>query len=102
MGKTVFDQINYDHGRRAVFYILLKTVLEYLEYKAVPLGEVTIEVQSTKIPRGTGRSIKSSSDNSGRKRCIIMHKKFRHDVSCACNHNGSCEYQQRQVDGFAA
>ena len=40
----------------------------------MPLGEVTIEVQSTKIPRGTGRSIKSSSDNSGRKRCIITIK----------------------------
>ena len=56
------------------FYNLLRTVLEYLDYKAVPLNEVTIEVQSTKIPRGTGRSIKITSDNSGRKRCIITIK----------------------------
>ena len=56
------------------FYILLKSVLEYVEYKAVPLDEVTIEIQSTKIPRGTGRSIKITSDNSGRKRCIITIK----------------------------
>ena len=40
----------------------------------MPWDEVTIEVQSTKIRRGTGRSIKITSDNSGRKRCIITIK----------------------------
>ena len=56
------------------FYTLLKSVLEYVEYKAVPLNEVTVEVQSTKIPRGKGRHIKISKDNTGRKRCIIRVK----------------------------
>ena len=62
------------------FYILLKTVLEYVDYKAVPLDEVTVEVQSTKIPLGTGRSIKITSDNSDHKRCIITIKNF--DTMC--------------------
>ena len=56
------------------FYTLLKAVLEYVEYKAVPLGEVVVEVQSTKIPRGKGRHIKITKDNTGRKRCIITVK----------------------------
>ena len=33
------------------FYTLLKAVLEYVEYKAVPLNEVVVEVQSTKMIR---------------------------------------------------
>ena len=56
------------------FYTLLKSVLEYVKYKEVPLSEVTIEVQSTKIPRGQGRHIKITKDNTGRKRCIITVK----------------------------
>ena len=32
------------------FYNLIKAVIEFVEYKAVPLNEVTVEVQSTKIP----------------------------------------------------
>ena len=31
------------------FYNLLKAVLEYVEYKSVPLNELVVEVQSTKI-----------------------------------------------------
>ena len=56
------------------FYTLLKTVLEYVEYKAVPLHEVKVEIQSTKIPRGKGR-IRITKDNTGRKKCIITIKK---------------------------
>ena len=56
------------------FYTLLKSVLEYVEHKEVPLNKVTIEVQSTKIPRGQGRHIKITKDNTGRKRCIITVK----------------------------
>ena len=56
------------------FYTLLKAVLEYVEYKEVQLNEVTVEVQSTKIPRGKGRHIKITKDNTGRKRCIITVK----------------------------
>ena len=55
------------------FYNLLKAVLEYVEYKTVPLNEVLVEVQSTKIPRGSGR-LTITKDNSGRKRCIITVK----------------------------
>ena len=55
------------------FYTLLKSVLEYVEYKEVPLNEVTIEVQSTKIPRGKGR-LTITKDNTDRKRCLITVK----------------------------
>ena len=55
------------------FYNLLKAVLEYVEYKSVPLNEVVVEVQCTKIPRGSGR-LTITKDNSGRKRCIITVK----------------------------
>ena len=55
------------------FYTLLRSVLEYVEYKEVPLNEVTIEVQSTKIPRGKGR-LTIRKDNTGRKRCLITVK----------------------------
>ena len=51
----------------------MKSVLEYVEYKEVPLNEVTIEVQSTKIPRGQGR-LTITKDNTGRKTCIITVK----------------------------
>ena len=56
-----------------LFYSLLKAVLEYVEYKCVPLNEVVVEVQSTKIPRGSGR-LTIKKDNSGPKRCIITVK----------------------------
>ena len=55
------------------FYILLKAVLEYVEYKAVRLNEVVVEVQSTKIPRGKGR-LTITKDNTVQKRCIITIK----------------------------
>ena len=45
---TITDDVQF-------FYTLSKAVLEYVEYKAVPLNEVTVEVQSTRIPRGKGR-----------------------------------------------
>ena len=60
-------------GDEMFFYTLLKAVLEYIEYKEAPLNEVTIEVQSTRIPRGKGR-LTITKDNTGRKRCIITVK----------------------------
>jgi hypothetical protein len=39
-------------GNKSFMYSLIKAVLEFVEYKEVPLNELTIEVQSTKIPRG--------------------------------------------------
>ena len=74
------------------FYTLLKAVLEYVEYKAVPLNEVKVEVQSTKILPGKGRHIKISKDNTGCKRCIITVKNT-DTMYCI-----PCEYQQRYVD----
>ena len=46
-------------------------MLEYVEYKEVPLDEVKVEIQSTRIPRGKGRHTKITKDNTARKRCII-------------------------------
>ena len=47
--------------------------MEYVEYKEVPLNEVVVEVQSTKIPRGKGR-LTITKDNRVQKRCIITIK----------------------------
>ena len=52
------------------FYTLLKSVLGYVEYKEVPLDEVKVEIQSTKIPQGKGR-LTITKDNTGCKRCMI-------------------------------
>ena len=59
-------------GDARFFYMLLKAVLEYVEYKAVPLN-VKVEIQSTKIPRGKGR-LQITKTNAARKRCIIAIK----------------------------
>ena len=69
---TITDDVQF-------FYTLLKSVLEYVEYKAVPLNEVIVEVQSTKIPRGKGR-LTITKDNTERKRCIITIKN--NDTMC--------------------
>ena len=55
------------------FYTWLKAVLEYVEYKAVPLDEVKVEIQSTKISWGKGR-LAITKNNTDRKRCIITIK----------------------------
>ena len=34
------------------FYTLLKSVLEYVQQKEVPLDEVKVEIQSTRVPWG--------------------------------------------------
>ena len=41
--------------QRQFFNSIIKRVLERAEYKSVPLNELTIDVQSTKAPRGRGR-----------------------------------------------
>ena len=56
-----------------LLYTLLKAVLEYVEYKVVPLDEVKVEIQSTKIPREKGR-LAIMKNNTGRKRCMITVK----------------------------
>ena len=54
-------------------YDLLKSLLEFVEYKNVPLDELLLEVQSTKIPRGTGR-LRVTKNNIANKKSIICIK----------------------------
>ena len=54
-------------------YELIKAVLEFVEYKSVPLNELLVEVQSTKIPRGAGR-LRIDKNNIVDKKSIICIK----------------------------
>ena len=56
-----------------LIYNLIKAVLEFVEYKSVPLDELLIEVQSTRVPRGSGR-IKVDLNNVSTKQSIICIK----------------------------
>ena len=58
---------------RNFIYELIKAVLEFVEYKSVPLNELLVEVQSTKVPRGTGR-LKIDKNNIVDKKSIICIK----------------------------
>ena len=58
---------------RNFIYNLIKAVLEFVEYKSVPLDELLIEVQSTRVPRGSGR-IKVDTNNVATKQSIICIK----------------------------
>ena len=60
-------------------YELIKGVLEFVEYKSVPLNVLVIEVQSTKVPRGSGR-VKVDLNNVVTKRSIICIKN--NDTMC--------------------
>ena len=87
------------------FYTLLKAVLEYVEYKAIPLDEVKVEIQSTKIPRGKGR-LAITKNNTGRKRCIITVKNTdtmclsREIVTAHANLNKDMWTKTQLKDGF--
>ena len=48
-------------------YDLLTSLLEFVEYKSVSLDELLIEVQSTKVPRGSGR-LKVTKNNIANKK----------------------------------
>ena len=54
-------------------YALIKSVLEFVEYKSVPLSELLVEVQSTKIPKGTGR-LTVDADNVVNKTSVVCIK----------------------------
>ena len=58
---------------RNFIYDLLKSLLEFVEYKNVPLNELLVEVQSTKVPRGTGR-LRVDKNNIANKKSIICIK----------------------------
>ena len=60
-------------------YNLIKAVLEFVEYKSVPLDELLTEVQSTRVPRGSGR-IKVDLNNVSTKQSIICIKN--NDTMC--------------------
>ena len=61
------------------FYNLIKALIEFVEYKSVPLNDVTIEVQSMKISRGAGR-LKITKHNIGCKKSVICIKNA--DTTC--------------------
>ena len=61
------------------FYNLIKAIIKFVEYKSIPLNDVTIEVQSTKIPRGTDR-LKITKHNIGCKKKVICIKND--DTTC--------------------
>ena len=52
---------------------LIEQIIKFIEYKEVPLNELVIEVQSTKIPRGKGRLFVTKT-NLPSKRCVITIK----------------------------
>ena len=87
------------------FYTLLKFVLEYGEYKEVPLDEVKVEIQSTRIPRGKGR-LTITKDNTDRKRCIITVRNTdtvclsRAIVTAVANVNKDMWTETQLKDGF--
>ena len=60
-------------GNESFMYSLIKAVLEFVEYKEVPLNELTIEVQSTRIPRGRGR-LRVNKHNLNLKKSVITIK----------------------------
>ena len=63
---TITDDENF-------IYALVKAVLEFVEYKSVPLNELLVEVQSTKIPKGAGR-LKVDADNVVKKKSVVSIK----------------------------
>ena len=79
--------------------------MEYVEYKAVPLNEVVVEVQSTKIPGGSGR-LKVTKHNIANKKSVITIKN--NDTMClsraivtAVANNNKEKYTKSQIkNGF--
>ena len=55
-------------------YDLINQLLNFVEYKEVPLSEVMIEIQSTKIPRGMGRLRVMKSNLKQKKKRHHNHK----------------------------
>ena len=86
-------------------YEMIKLALEFKEYKSAPLEELLIEVQSTKIPRGTGR-LKIDKNNIANKRSIICIKNTdtvclaRAIVTAQANINKSKWTQSQLKNGF--
>ena len=54
-------------------YDLINQLVNFVEYKEVPLSEVMIEIQSTKIPRGMGR-LRVMKSNLKQKKSVITIK----------------------------
>ena len=86
-------------------YDLLKSLLEFVEYKNVPLDELLLEVQPTKIPRGTGR-LRVTKNNIANKKSIICIKNTdticlaRAIVTAVTNINKSNWTKSQLSDGF--
>ena len=90
---------------RNFIYDLLKSLLEFVGYKSVPLNELLVEVQSTKIPRGTGR-LRVDKTNIANKKSIICIKNTdticlaRAIVTAQANINKSKWTKSQLSDGF--
>ena len=86
-------------------YALIKAVIEFVEYKTVPLNEVTIEVQSTKMPRGLGR-LRVDKHNISLKKSVITIKNTdsiclsRAIVTAVANINGTKWTKSQIKNGF--
>ena len=52
---------------------LINNLIDFVEYKEVPLSEVLIEIQSTKVPRGMGR-LRVMKSNLNHKKSVITIK----------------------------
>ena len=52
---------------------IINNLINFVEYKEVPLSEVLIEIQSTKIPRGMGR-LRVMKSNLNQKKSVITIK----------------------------
>ena len=77
MDETVFDEINHNHGRRAVFLYPFKGSFGVCRIQSSTVKRScrrsTVDEKSTKIPRGKGR-LTITKDNTVQKRCIITIK----------------------------
>ena len=84
---------------------VIKLALEFKEHKSAPLEELLIEVQSTKIPRGTGR-LKIDKNNIANKKSIICIRNTdticlaRSIVTANANINKSKWTKSQLSDGF--
>ena len=86
-------------------YDLINQLVNFVEYKEVPLSEVKIEIQSNKIPRGMGR-LRVMNSNLNQKKSVITIKNddticlARAIVTAVANINKTQWTKSQLSDGF--
>ena len=86
-------------------YDLINQLVNFVEYKEVPLSEVKIEIQSNKIPRGMGR-LRVMKSNLNQKKSVITIKNddticlARAIVTAVANINKTQWTKSQLSDGF--